>query len=229
MQNRNNLKSLIRQELVERFEQVVKDEINRHNSAILVYQNEISELRKLFDDHKKILINWKENSHKDFDKAQENFIETAVKLEKKHRDQDAFLTEKGKQFSEVLQEHQSSLNHFALKEELLKLKEEIKEELKIFSSEMFEERKKHRDDILNQQKKLEEKVERECDKFNKVVYSCVEDMNKFSDKLSVNIVDAQGITRMIKIDQKALFIVEKKIENIYTLIQRLTNKIDSRG
>ena len=227
--NRNNIKSLIRQELVERFQQVVKDEIDRHSSAIVVYQQEISYLKNLFEDHKDLLKLLKDSSHSDYVKTHEDFEQSSIKLEKRLKDQEAFLTEKGHQFSEVLQDHQLSIKNFASKEDLLDLKEELRTEMKVHAIEMFEERRKHRDDILNQQKKLEEKVKNECVELRKVVYSCVEDMRNFSDKLSINIVDAQGITRMLKIDQKALFIVEKKIENIYTLIQRLTKKIDSRG
>ena len=51
----NNFKELIRQELVNRFENVVQDEIKRHNIAVEKSNSDMSVLLSEFKEHKKLL------------------------------------------------------------------------------------------------------------------------------------------------------------------------------
>lgn len=51
----------------------------------------------------------------------------------------------------------------------------------------------------------------------------------FDNKLKAHVVNVSGVQRQIDINHKQCFILEKKIENLYTLLDRLKKKISSGG
>lgn len=48
--------------------------------------------------------------------------------------------------------------------------------------------------------------------------------DRIEEKFNITRIDREGVLREIRVRQKELFILEKKIENIYTLIERMKNK-----
>jgi uncharacterized coiled-coil protein SlyX len=51
-----------------------------------------------------------------------------------------------------------------------------------------------------------------------------EQSNRIEQRYNLNKMDREGVTREIRIREKELFIIEKKIENIYTLIERINKR-----
>lgn len=50
-------------------------------------------------------------------------------------------------------------------------------------------------------------------------------IDQIEKNFNVTKIDREGVLKEVRIYEKALFIIEKKIENIYTLIERMNNKI----
>lgn len=51
-----------------------------------------------------------------------------------------------------------------------------------------------------------------------------EQSNRIEERYNLNKMDREGVIREIRIREKEIFIIEKKIENIYTLIERINKK-----
>lgn len=51
-----------------------------------------------------------------------------------------------------------------------------------------------------------------------------EQSDRIEARFNINKLDREGILREIKIREKELFVIEKKIENIYTLIERINKR-----
>jgi hypothetical protein len=53
-------------------------------------------------------------------------------------------------------------------------------------------------------------------------------LSQMTDKAESNLyvyrLDKEGVLKQIRIYEKSMFIIEKKIENIYTLIERLNKR-----
>lgn len=54
-----------------------------------------------------------------------------------------------------------------------------------------------------------------------------EQSNRIEERYNLNKMDREGVIREIRIREKELFIIEKKIENIYTLIERINKRGES--
>lgn len=75
--------------------------------------------------------------------------------------------------------------------------------------------------------------------FKGLIFSMQNDLSKFKDEIEMKVaqltakseanfnlsrLDKEGVLRQIQISEKAVFIIEKKIENIYTLIERINKR-----
>lgn len=50
--------------------------------------------------------------------------------------------------------------------------------------------------------------------------------NKIESKFSLSLMDKEGILKEVRVYKKSMFIIDKKIENIYTLIERINKRGD---
>jgi len=66
---------------------------------------------------------------------------------------------------------------------------------------------------------------RDVSKFKEEIYSMPTgleaDLEDMAEKIAANYIDVEGIMREINVFKKSTYIVEKKLENIYTLIERM--------
>lgn len=71
------------------------------------------------------------------------------------------------------------------------------------------------------EKKIDEKIQSQKDFIEESIYLIKKEIEEKNKLLQANIVDAAGVKRELQAYKKSMFIIEKKIENIYTLLGRL--------
>lgn len=217
---RRSLAAEIRAEIVKRFEEVVTTEIRNHNVAIQSYQKDLQELSTSF---KKILVEQealKQETAKTYLISQTNFLCEMTRLENDFEDQRRHIKE-----SKVL-----------LENNLLDFNQRLSNSISVKFFENFSRQLNDRFDLLD--RKIEmgkrysdenlyslrieiKKYHLELVEHNKKITESFENsLSKISEDLGIYKIDAQGITRDINVFKKDLFIIEKKIEHIYGLLNR---------
>ena len=218
----NNFSTLIRQELVDSFADTVKNEINEFEKTKIETKNSISNIEKsissLKDDLKAIndslqytiqdilehFLKEKQSLKSEFEE-QRRYMKTNVLDCQKHRKEvdDSIVKFIKKQDCEILF---NGLNDKISKSDVNNYKN--KEELKNYYD------SKCKEFLLN----LESITKYNCFMFD-VINSTLEKHKKNLEEYKIT---TEGYARENLILKKEIFIMEKKIENLYTLIDRLT-------
>jgi len=215
---RNNL---LKETVIKRFESAFQSEIDRHNLAIESYQKEIGIL--------KTQVKALEN------RLDEKFVKTSQLSQevcKKHDEE----KERLKLFCES--QHAIYLNHKKeTQESLSKCKSLIEDRLTKKESQDI------KIEILSVIRDLDRKfqpifahISEQFNGFRKEYIDLYikakndllaqdtshrDDMQGLHVKVNTHAVDSQGLLRELQMFKKSIFIVEKKIENLYTWIERL--------
>jgi hypothetical protein len=220
---------LRRKDLLREFEEVSKQEIINHNSAILQTNMAIQELtQKDYDIEQKIISrDAAVNSH---------LVSLTMSIESL---KGAFEV-KLQNISKSIEEKEKSIDN-KLKFLSLSLEEEKK---KVVKKEDLEEFRQNLGIVLRgiEQRFLEERnaISRDLkpilDRFNDLVNSIKQEVVSYRveiekarkdmiSKIDIAKVDADGIMKEISVWKKTSFIHEKQIENLYTLISRLEDRL----
>jgi hypothetical protein len=221
---RNNFSSLVKQEMVNRFESVVKEEIRLNAQSIESNQKQLEEARSTIQSLEVKIHTHKSEMTDLFASLMNTFLREKQLSDKKVED-----------FCSNVQKSMSSL-----KDDVATLSINHANSL---SKEEYEERKhdmiKHFDVGINvnqanieSAKSYNEKMfvdgsKRHEDLWSKVdaLQSLISDQNKeLEKKIQTFKVDSDGVLQELRIYKKEMFIIDKKIENIYTLIERLQNR-----
>jgi len=218
-----------RNDLVKQFELVVKQEIINHNKAVSAsnqlinsLKNELNSLSNSFKE--KYRDDW--NRELSFDKKIELIEKDIVLLRKEIADLSLISAKTSQDFDETKQSIKKELN------------DHISEE------KSFEERLQYLDDRIHDLKKkisnLENFIRQESAelirRFTKSLSNTKEEIlsrpdgialvkQELTKKLEEGKVEKDGLIRELDVLKKQNFIQDKQIENLYTLIERLTNKI----
>lgn len=218
---RPNIKSLIKDEIVKKFENVVLDEINKNDNAIKHYKKEYEIIYDLFEEHKKELIALKKINEKSYEHLQEKFIEEVNRIEHSFEEQrkqirtglkkiDMMIEDIDGRMNGLISLDQYEENQRQISDRILQVEAEHQKCLETTMQQMHEVETTIRTNV----KTYETHNSNKLSEFENMV-------NEFQQMLKTNIVDANGISRMIKVDQKSMFVMEKKIEHLYTLIDRM--------
>ena len=224
---KTNFSSIIRQELVKRFDGVVQEEIKKTQKYIDYTRSIISIIKEKQDEQQKDFIKFLrilEDFEKKFEKKfevkisqiEENF-ETQRKYIRKNNSHieefKNFFEEKCRKFIDysVFNTFRNELNsvHNSIYEYI---KSETRSFIKLFS-----EREKAYDHSRESIKKEFESLKRNLN----------EELICLQEKNNIYLIEIEGFRRENEILKKSLFIIEKKIENIYTLIERMKKEEDA--
>lgn len=220
----NNLKDLIKIELVNRFEGVVIDEIRKNEDA----RREIrKEIESIYASLEKIQIDI-QNSNYELEKSLSKELKKIINEISKHQDnintQEKILYDKCKEVDRNMHFMGSKIDETLSKVEFDTCFENLKKELK--------QEKLHRH-VENQAidskiSSLEKKI---LDFFCSEIESLLSRMRKlentienFDEKINLFSVHNEGFVKELACCKKETFIHEKKIENIYTLIDRIKER-----
>lgn len=218
MRNQSNPQAL---RADKRFEAVVKQEMIEHQHIISSHHKEMQALRdslsmamqkfdSLFEHQEKELIDFKEWAGNEIALAKSrSFINETI------------IAEQKKTITDLHAQLLSFQEDYSTKKDVENLKKE-------FGVEFRENTIRHINYFQD--------FGRE---FKTLIFSTQNDLSKFKDEIEMKIaqltatseanfnlsrLDKDGVLRQIQISEKAVFIIEKKIENIYTLIERINKR-----
>ena len=220
-----NIKSLIKDEMVKQFEGSIADEVRQYNLTVVSQNNELDCIKSLIEN---MLKEQKEL--------------TVNQLKSKSECLDAFSKEKDDLFLKN-EEHRRFINEMVsiLKKEVECVKEKSESfikntDLATCVVALNQHMARMEESAVLESKRLRELVEKEKQSILSQIDVDTKTLNFYKDfcdkqheeqekKIDVNSVDAKGVLRELQIHKKSVFIVEKKIENIYTQIERLQERI----
>lgn len=225
----NNFSHLIKEELVKRFEGVVKEEIRKHNLAIAKTDCQISDLKKQLDVIQNRFKVVEDKTAHNCQELRSQFFEEKKNLEKNFSDTRDIYSERKKSIEEMQENIELLLLSHVPKEEYDAFVERTNLILKNYNDIIQIDRKNAKNDLEVLKNRCELSISESLKKFENILSDMNEKLSEFESKLQTNIVDAAGISRMLKIEQKSIFIIEKKIEDLYTLNKRIIQQTEDRG
>ena len=119
------------------------------------------------------------------------------------------------------QQLQELHNTFSLKSELEKSKKELESQIK-------ESGMSHISSFQNLQQELKSLFQRLEKEFSELKSDITKKVNEFDEKVetkfSLSKLDKEAVLNELRVYKKGMFIIEKKIENLYTLIERINKR-----
>lgn len=217
----NNFKHLIKEELVRRFESLVRDEIQRYEESISDNNKQFRLLNNRLDE----LVNQQKQDRTLIESikihCKKELIDEKNDLFEKFECQRRHVNEKVKSIESLTNDIFKQSESFISKQDLL-------DQVSILQSQMINiglsaEKQKSQlcqciHDIKEELSNLISDLEthtfkRFCDLYDKI--------NKINENSETSKIDLTGVLKELQVYKKSVFIIEKNIENIYTKISRL--------
>jgi len=216
-----NIQSLLKIEFVKRFEAMMRQELALHSKALFSYQEEMQSLKDSVKQAKgaiESLFRHTEVEMKDTNLAIQNQIST---FEIKTKSLEINALDQRNTILSLYQSFNDFMEISSKKNDFENYKAEINSkvtELNNTQTRSFEDYQQHMKSLFNQvieeQKNLRVDVESKINNLKQVI----------NEKYDHFRMDKDGIQKEIKVYEKTIFIIEKKIENIYTLIERINKR-----
>lgn len=221
---RNNLNQLINKQLVDQFQNVVKAEIRKHNNAIEKTDEALDTLKKTFSKFYEENKNTKSTTEALYGQILKDFKDFTDEISYSFKDQRIFIKENDKKLNKIIEEFEETINNLVnceyfeeyridMLHDLNSQKKQFEDSKEELREEIYDSYKKNRDYIHSTSKESDER----SDDIEGILVSLKKDLEEYK-------TDAVGILRENEVVKKTMFIMEKKIENIYTLIERLNKK-----
>lgn len=223
---KNNFSSLVKQEMVNRFESVIKDEINANNRLISETNKSLEEMRKDIDSFKDDYQKLKNSDQDLYNRLSVQCVNDKIDLEKKFTDHVLATSKNIEKFFNTLlalsEKVSKCLDKDAFEAEKSEEKKSLDkaiEDLKahLHTSQMTFETL-HKDHLVNVDSFCKQVVA-EQEKFTKRLVDV--DM-----KFAAYMTDFAGLLKEIRVYKRENFIAHKEIEKLYILIERLEKRIE---
>jgi hypothetical protein len=221
---RYDLNSLLKEQMVDRFEEIVKHEIHNHNQAIRKTADAIALMEETLQSVKDDYIKLKNRNDEIYHEVTRRFDSEKESLEK------LFQEHKIGVFSNLeLMNNQALALAYKL-ENYVPVKEfaaeKVSQDKKIdFQAQLIQ---KHFESCHKQLEVTLEEIERKLEENYKNIGQQLQSfsakLSNLESRLEIFKVDASGVLKELQVYKKAMYIIEKKIENIYTLIERLQQR-----
>lgn len=217
---KNNFSALIKDELVKRFESVVREEIKSHNLAVERSNRQISELKTLFDlflvEHEKL----KNQNAECYSFTQDTFKVEKKDLENAFEEQRRFIKQNNVKVENYLKDLKSRASNFISNTDFEEFKKKTEDFIQSIKKSISDEREMLLEKIYeaytNNRSYLHESVKKSDEKLDRFQKS----LDMFRSELDRYRIDEQGVLRELQTYKKSVFIIEKNIENLYTQIER---------
>lgn len=224
---------LKRMDLVQQFENVVKQEILNYQNSLNMITTSLNDLEKSIIEIRKDLAVIKAQSESETKKLEINIQNINIDLMNLGRRFNALSSDFDSQDKEITN-HYRSLS-YQLQDQCKDNEKNreyiIKNEAQIDSAhQRIDSLECH---ITNQFSDLLWIFRKELENAKNEILSrpsdSIELKKEFDDKIQSYRLDVEGVLKEVRFAHKSLFITEKKIENIYTLIERLTKLVKNES
>lgn len=221
---KKSFSNLIREELVKRFESVVKDQINENEQRFKAFSKRLDELEGFLKSHDISMRDLRKSvAHLENElNKKENEFKTAIKQDQDEKT--SHLKAQSNKIFSICEDMKNKIKNMLGNSEFSDFKRMINESFQ-------KERYKTEYDVKNILKMIYE-LDDEMEKhraqmnlnFEKSELICLKALESSKNELKAFLDEKDGFKREMEIVKKSIFIVEKKIENIYTLIDRIKNE-----
>lgn len=223
---RNNLNELIRKQLVSQFENVVKEEIRQHNLAIERNDKSLKELQEAFREFHKDYGKLQSTNEVLYQKNLQNFNEAIDKVNESFDGQRTFIRNNDERINKIIIEFEKNIDNFISHDLFFTFKtglygnfdyvyKKIKEQKQELKKSIYESYSKNKSLIQDYRIKSDERFHVMDERF-RVLEKSLEEYK----------IDSKGVLKELQVYKKTAFIMEKKIENLYTLVERLNKRMD---
>ena len=215
------MNSVLRGEMVKKFESVIKQEMSDHEKVISSYHKEIQSLRDTVRytlDQCKSLFR---HTEKELQEKTEDLQKLIEVMSNKIKSNDLLIADQRNSIVSLFQ----SLNEFsylsAKKSEFEQFKIQIYQYINEKLSENDRKSENHNKFIENSLNFLNEELR----EIKKEMHQNLNDLDeRINQKFSISKMDKDGVLKEIRVYEKNTFVIEKKIENLYTLIERINQR-----
>lgn len=221
MPNLPNMQSILRGELVKKFESVVKQEMADHQKVISSYHQEMQTLRdsiKYALEQCETLYRHSERELKEKTEALQNIInELSIKI----KTNSIAISDHKQTLISLFQSINEFVDLSVKKSDFNDFKKEIDQYLKDKKSEQDRQYENQHHFVKQSLSFLEDELK----KIREEIKKSIKEVNNNTDhKFSLTVMDKDVILKEIRLYKKDIFIIEKKIENLYTLIERINTR-----
>lgn len=222
---RSNLSALIKEELVKRFENVVQEEIRSHNIAIEKSNRDITHLTNLFEDFKKLLENIKTQNSEDYQKLFDEFVKKLKKQEEAFEDQRRFIKKNASQMDEIAKNLQSNIDELLDIPSFNTYIQNVNDEFKRINEKFHDFDQNMRNYIFKEKQYISKHNQTQFSSVRTAIGYLRDQIEMIKKEIHTNKIDSDGVLKELQCYKKSMFIIEKKIENIYSQIERLKEKL----
>lgn len=218
---------MIKEELVKRFESVVREEIIRHDISVKRSNEDISLLKELFigfkKDHDKLRIQHLES----FKKTQDHFTEECQNQKNDFDDQRRFIRENSKRLDGLMEDFKNQIDEFVSCQSFDEYGAYVNEYFLTLNKNIGDSSNIQENNLFKVKNEFMDLLERYQGVFSQNLDKLKETIDFLKAKFEEYRVDSVGVLKELQVYKKTVFIMQKKIENLYTLIERLNKRVDS--
>ena len=219
---KKNFASLIKDEIVKRFSSVVSEEIRQHNLAIERSDASIRAMQTELDQYKLQIKKLYAENLKLHEDTREQFRKEKESLESVFSSQRDFVNGISAKIENYILDFVDVASTLCKRSDHENCKDELLNKIHNLSLKIQQDKKDIDEQIARSSFENRKNIDHYSDEFR----NSLSDMNKAitltNNMASTDRIDSVGVLRELQIHKKSVFIIEKKIENLYTLIERLT-------
>lgn len=218
---RPNLSSLISEEMKRRFDTAIKDEIAEFNRRHQDYLNRIESLDK-----------YSKGAVEDVRSEAKTFALIYSKQEKMYEEFKNYIlelqTSQSHAIKKMVKDVEAKLDKFHSEKDKFLTTDNVQKELKAHLDDMdsvistaVKELRSYKDIATDMWKRIEIYCNQEYNKIYDLFRHHRDKIDKLETKLLTFKIDSDGVLRELQVYKKSMFIIEKKIEDLYDKLGRL--------
>lgn len=204
-----------------RMEVLLKQEMAEHQAVISSHHKEMQTLRDALKNAMERFDSLFKHSEDELSKKSSQFTHLIAELQEKVRNQEFFSSEQKEKNLSLHQELNNFYSVFAKKIDLDYCKKELQSLVKEATT-------SHLNAFQYCEQQLKLLVNSLKDDLARLKIEMAEKIyqldGKIESKFSNSQLDKEGVLKEIRIYERTILVIEKKIENIYTLIERINKK-----
>jgi len=217
----NNFRDLIKEELINRFEDVVKNEINEFRKSQDNISSRFIQIESDIESFRKEIKGVRDYISFKCDEICLKYEQDKNNLEKSFDEQRKFIRVNSDAITTHIKENLSNLESFADQSNVEKSFDSVKVEIKDLKNELHRAKEEAKNEDFILKTVLQDYFDVKSNFLKDELSDLAKDFSDVKSKISCFSVDNEGFLRELKCCKKEAFVQEKKIENIYTLIERL--------
>lgn len=217
----NSFRDLIKEELVNRFEDVVKNEINEFRKSQENISNRFNKIESDIESFRKEIQGVRDCISFKCDELYLKYEQNKNSIEKSFDEQRKFIRINSDAITAHIKENSRNLESFADQSNVEKSFKSIKVEIKNIQNALHRAKEEAKNENFTLKTALQEYLEVKITCLKNELSDLAKNFSDVKSKISCFSVDNEGFLRELKCCKKEAFVQEKKIENIYTLIERL--------